>query len=119
MTGLAEEIRDALEEAAMATGGKLDGYLLRRGEASGPAYAPTYGPDTRLRLSCVQSSYTAYERDGTNILATDIKVLADATGPVPTPADRLELAGRVYEIVDAQPVAPAGVPLMWRLQVRG
>lgn len=118
-TDIAAEVRAALIEAATATGaGQLVGTVIRRGALIGPAYNPTYAADTLHSCVVIVRGYTAREREGTSIAATDLRVLASVLDINPTAADRLQVAGVTYEIVDAMPLQPGGVVLMWTLQVR-
>ena len=118
-TDIAAEVAAALGEAATATGsGPLIGTIKRRGPATGPAYEPTYGPDAEHRCNVVFSRFTAREREGTSIEATDIKIIASALDITPTAADTIEVDGTSYEIVDAMPLQPGGVALMWTIAAR-
>jgi hypothetical protein len=118
-TDIASEVAAALGEAAAATGnGPLIGIIRRRGAATGPAYEPTYGPDTEHRCNVVLDTFTAREREGTSIAATDTKIMVSTLDIEPTAADTIEVDGTVYEIVDAMPLNPGGVVLMWILQAR-
>ena len=116
---IAAEVAAALAEAGAATGtGPLIATIRRRGTATGPAYNPTYGPDTLHTCTVVLSHYAARERDDTSIAAADVKVLASAMDIDPTPADTLVIGFVDYEIVEAMPLDPGGVVLMWTLQAR-
>lgn len=118
-TDIAAEVRAALGEAATATGsGPLIGTIKRRGEATGPAYAPVYGPDTEHTCNVVLDTFSAREREGTSIAATDTKIIASALDIEPTAADTIAVDGVSYEIVDAMPLNPGGVVLMWTLVAR-
>ena len=116
---IAAEVAAALAEAGAVTGtGPLIATIRRRGTATGPAFAPTYGPDTLHTCTVVLSHYSARERDETSIAAADVKVLASAMDIDPTSADTLVVNGVDYEIVEATPVQPGGVVLMWEIQAR-
>jgi len=116
---IAAEVAAALAEAGAATGtGTLIATIRRRGTAFGPVFAPTYGPPTEHVCNAITSHYSAREREGTSILATDIKVLASTLDIDPTPADSLIIGGETFKIVDAMPLDPGGVVLMWTLQAR-
>ena len=119
-TDIAAEVRAALGEAATATGdGPLIGTIERRGDrVGGTDFEPIYGPDVPHRCNVVLDTFTAREREGTSIASTDVKLLASALDIAPTAADTIEVDGKTYEIVDAMPLNPGGVALMWTLQAR-
>lgn len=116
---IAAKVAQALGKAATATGdGPLIGIIRRRGPKTGPDYEPTYGPDTEHSCNVLLGTFTAREREGTSIAATDIKITASALDIEPTAAETIEVGGEAYEIVDAMPLNPGGVVLMWTIQAR-
>lgn len=95
-----------------------DGTVSRRGAATGPSYAPTYGPDTTHAFKGVLDRFTAKEREGTSILDTDTKIIASTMDIDPTPADTLTIGGDTFDIMRADPVKPGGVVLIWEIWAR-
>lgn len=117
---IAAEVAAGIAEAAASTGtgGPLVATLIRRARTGGPDHAPTYGV-SRTEAPCILGTFTGRERDGTSIAATDLKVtLAAIPGLDITTADRLEVAGQVYDLVEAMPTKPGGVTLKWTLAAR-
>lgn len=94
---------------------------LRRIAATGPAYdrSPGAATDHACRFAVVD--YMATEIDGTRVLATDKKVyLAKGSLTIePKASDVLvEADSSVYKIVSVAPLSPAGVVVVYELQVR-
>lgn len=92
---------------------------LRRIVNSGTVSEPTQTPtdyDTRAAIVNISSRYI----DGENVLRGDMRGLLVATaGVVPSTADRIvDAAGVVYRIIEARPIAPAGVAVIYILQLR-
>jgi len=59
--------------------------------------------------------------DGTLILTGDKRALVSPVGLTvdPKPGDTLtDTASAVFQVIDAKPIAPAGVAVLWILQVR-
>lgn len=58
--------------------------------------------------------------DGTLILTGDKRVLVSPIGVTgaPKPGDTLTAGGIDYRVVDAKATAPAGIAVLWTLQVR-
>lgn len=106
-------------EVAGALGEFTTVVILRDGELTGPENKPTYGPPTEHELKAVLLDYAEMERDGTLIRAQDRKILVEAGAFVPTTADAVRIKGvEVLEIVKVTPTEPAGIPVLFELQVR-
>jgi len=106
------EVGDALAEVGQSA------HIRRKGTATGPAYAPVYGPDTLHSFTAIVGDWTARDRDGTSIAATDIKITASVMDISPTAADTVVIAGVEYEIVTAMPLQPGGEVLLWEIAAR-
>lgn len=107
--------------------------LIRRQlpSPSGPSDWPQLPAPDPINAPCtlIVVEYSLHERESSLIGASDKKVLvavpvtlaAFADNPAslnaPTPADQVVIQGRAHAIVDVRPVSPAGVPVMWELQV--
>ena len=52
------------------------------------------------------------------ILAGDKQAIIDAVSVVPVPGDTLTIAGEVWKIIAVDSVAPAGVAMLFKCQVR-
>lgn len=128
MSGLdiAAEVAEGLAEAGAATGGgePLSATLLRPSpgtvDYTRPLSEQTGGADEKHPCTVVQSSYTARDRGGANIMTGDIKLLVSTEGLTIAPknSDKIRVSGQTYSIVDVQETAPGGVALMWTVQAR-
>jgi hypothetical protein len=82
-------------------------------------YAAT-GSDTSYTVSGVVVGVTvgyAMANAG-NIEARDRLVYVSAGGVVPVPTDRVRIDGAAWGIVKIDTIAPAGIPVLYTLQVR-
>ena len=119
---LRADVAAGIVEAAQATSdGELEATIIRStAAASDTPWAPADTAITQYTAKCILSVYSERERDGALILQGDRKVLmaADEITIEPGVSDRLLLAGVEYAVVSVMAVAPGGVPLFWKLQVR-
>ena len=116
---IAAEVAAGLGEAGEGVGdGTLIATLLKPGTNTGPEYAPVLGAPTEHPLTVVLIAFSDEEREGTLIEATDLKVLADATGAAPTVADKLVIDDVAHTIHGVTQLAPAGIPLMYTIWAR-
>lgn len=116
---IAAEVAAALAEVGAATGtGPLIGVIRRKGNKTGPDYAPFYEPDKKYQFTVSLGSFSAKEREGTGIEATDIKITASTGAVVPAISDRIEVNGVVYDIHGVTPINPGGMDLMYRIWAR-
>lgn len=118
---IAAEIAAALSEVGTATG---DGPLIAtvsRAPADTPAtpweIISEVDP-TEFDVAVIRDTWTRGQIDGTLILATDLKLMMQAGVVVPTVADKLTLAGEIYEIISVMPEAVGGVDLFYIIQAR-
>lgn len=74
--------------------------------------------ETAHTVTAVVVDYSQREREGTSIVTGDRKALVSATGVTPTPQDRFRWEGADMQIVDVRRLAPAGVAVLFELQVR-
>lgn len=116
---IAQEINEAVASVQDVNDASLGvATLRRRGEQTGPAYNPTYGPDVEYTANGVQSFYTARDREGTTIRVSDLKIMLTGLQTEPKTSDRLVWAGEELEIVDFVKEAPAGKAIYYELQCR-
>lgn len=83
---------------------------------------PSTGTTTTVNtaVTVVVTEYEKNQIDGTLIQASDRKVLMTAmAGVEPVPADTLTISGKVYSVINAMPLAPAGIAVMYEVQARG
>lgn len=97
--------------------------LVRRTTNSGTPFDPTLGQTDFPTIAAV-IEYTAQQRTGTDILATDRRALV-AAGPLTAlgvtailPADALVIGGVEVSVVIAKPLNPAGIVVMYDCQIR-
>ena len=117
---IAAEIEAGIQEAVDATGGSLTVRIARKGTRTGPAHAPTFGTDTFFDCVALVSSFKAKDRANTLIEAGDVKVLVGSVTLTiePTTADRIEINGKMHDIVEVMPLRPSGDDLMYTIAAR-
>ena len=116
---IAVEIKEALIEAAIATGGgQLNCTFLRRPEPTGPSYKPVYGDDVEYSTVCLRSRFSVQERAAGLVSDTDQLYLIDASDLAITPAitDRLSVNGVTYEVKSVDVLKFSDVVLMWKVR---
>jgi len=69
-------------------------------------------------LNCVVDTYDIEELDGTNVKANDIKLLTEATDNVPAIGDLVFVGSTNKRIMNVSPVSPAGINIIYEVQVR-
>lgn len=117
---IAAEVASALREAGVATAGapQIAQLVVREGGPDTP-WGEIGAAETPYPLVIVTEAYSQGVVDGTLVRADDLRVMAEATGPVtPSTAHKLRIGGVDHAIVAARPLAPGGVVLMWELQCR-
>ena len=68
----------------------------------------------------VALNYTAQDMKNSLIQQGDQKLYISALGMVePRPGDTVQFGGSAYTVVDSKPLAPAGVAVLFEVQVRG
>lgn len=107
-------------DAALAIAEAGTVWTIRRRTPIGPDYAPTGLEDTDYPATVVLTSFRQHEIDGTRVLAADKKALVAADVALsPQMSDLLVSPDGVsLAIVDVEAVKPAGVVVLWKLQVR-
>lgn len=111
--------RDNAYKAIKEDGCQITVSQLIKGE-----YVPSDGSVTNTTKEYstygIITDYLLYEIDGTRVKAGDKKVVLGATSilPTPTPDDSLKINGETWSIVKCLPIMPAGIPILYRIQVR-
>jgi len=88
------------------------------------AYSPSTGSAsvTSASHTCVGAvfDYQNSMIDGSTILTGDKRVLLSAEGLTVTPdvGDAITIGGKVHSVINANPLAPAGVVVIWTIQAR-
>lgn len=95
--------------------------------------AGTYDPVTGTTTGATTATYTlqgitisynsltrlaAQVRPDSLILAGDMQAIVDATSIAPAPGDSLTIAGIVWQVIAVDTVAPAGVAMLHKCQIR-
>ena len=115
---VAQEIFAALGEVAQELGnGVFTGILLRPDARENPWDDATDDP-LGIEVRIMVEHFDQHHVDGTLIRSGDKRVMMDATGPVPSPADRLRIGDSEFSIVSVETIAPAGVALSHSLHCR-
>ena len=122
MTGLsiAQEVDAALGEVAREVGdGASFTVILRQisDRASSP-FEVNLEQYQDTEINALISEFKARSIDGTLILRGDKRFLIAAIGPVPTVADTIIHAGKVYSIINVLTLQPSGVPIYYEVQGR-
>jgi len=117
---IAAKVASGIEKAGAKTGaGPLAGTIIRPGAADEGTYPPTPGSDAEFGCTVVFDTYSARDRDGTQITARDVKVLiAPNAATDPRNGDRLRIGAETYHLVNVDAVKPGGTILMWVAQAR-
>lgn len=106
------------------------GLLLGKGQAMTlqTSSSGTYNPETGAAVvpgsvPCIGAvfEYPSREIDGTQIVSGDQKIILSAEGlaAVPDEGDTILVQGVPLAIIRVQRIAPAGVVVVYKLQVRG
>jgi len=110
------------EAAAVITEAGQPGFLRRTAAGSGTEFWDTgQGVVTNYPVTFVLTNYNARDRDGTLVRVNDQLALISAQGLSIDASDADQLVdsqGKVWEIVNIQPLAPGGVTLLYQAQVR-
>jgi hypothetical protein len=115
-SAVAAEVAEGLAEAGTSA------TIIRAGEETGPAHDPTPGQPTSHPCTVVYDTWRNDQIDGTLIRQSDLKIMCSASGLsiTPAPNDRFKgVDGKECSIMNVEPLQPAGVPVMYVLQVRG
>lgn len=119
---IAAEIASALAEVGTDTGaGALVATVTR--EQPDETIRTPWSEQSEVEpltyeINVIRDSWKWGEINGTSILADDLKLMAQAGVVIPTPADKITLAGEVYNIMDVMLEAVGGVDLYYIIQAR-
>jgi len=117
---IANEVDAALKSVGTTDAG-FTAVLSQTTVTGGNPWDPGSGTSTTVttNVTIVVSEYALSEIDGTTIQAGDRKVLMTAmAGVEPKPSDTLTISGKAYNVVNAMPLAPAGIAVMYEVQAR-
>ena len=125
-SAVAAEVAEGIVEAGTSAS------IIRAGVTTGPDYDPVIGPPITAACKVVYDEWKKSEIDGTLIRRGDRKVLMASSGFAiaadkdgnflnePSTGDTFKdgETGKPYTIVNVSPLAPAGIVVMWELQLR-
>ena len=115
---IAQEVSAALAEVAQDVGAGQFTVTILRKPGGGTPWNPPSGDPVPYVLRAMVESYTQEQVDDTLIKAGDRRVFLDATGIVPTTADRIVLPEGEFAILSVMPFAPSGVAVFHQLHCR-
>lgn len=100
----------------------LKGQLLTFSRETTGSYDPKSG-ETQSSASTYTGNggvfnYKSNQVDGTVIQSGDLRVILEATTTAPKLSDKVTIDGGTYKIVNIETVSPAGVPVIYKLQLR-
>jgi hypothetical protein len=75
-------------------------------------------PDAVVYGYGIKTNYTILETDGTEIQATDTRLLFEATAGTPEKGMLVTLGTEVFNIINIMKVEPTSVTLLYKLQLR-
>jgi len=119
-SAIAAEVDAALKSVGSTDAG-FAAVLSQTTVTGADPWDPGSGTTTTVNtnVTIVVSEYAVSEIDGTTIQAGDRKVLMTAiAGVEPKPSDVLTISGKAYTVINAMPLAPAGVAVMYEVQAR-
>jgi hypothetical protein len=117
---IAQRVDNGLKKVGSTDAG-FTATLSQTTVTGGNPWDPGSGTTTTVNtnVTIVVSEYAVSEIDGTTIQAGDRKVLMTAiAGVEPKPSDVLTISGTAYTVINAMPLAPAGVAVMYEVQAR-
>lgn len=117
-SAIAAEVLEGLQEALADTGPSAGTFLLRDGAPSGPVYNRTPGGRTATACTALFSSYRQDQIDGTIIRQDDVRALVGVFSLVPVAGDFFQGNGNLFSVVSVRKIRPAGVDIMYELQLR-
>lgn len=88
------------------------------GSAYDPAIGTTVPTYTSAPSTAAVFAYAQKYIDGTLILQGDQQAYC-APGVAPVQGDTMTWAGRDYTVIAVKPTSPAGVPVLFEVQIRG
>lgn len=107
------------EVAAVLKDEGAPGVVRRSSSGTGKPWNPGSGSPSEYNVSVIIIDYDIREIDGSNIRRTDQKALisADTLDDLST-NDQLIFGGKIFTILNPQPLAPIGLTVMYQAQVR-
>lgn len=91
--------------------------LLKRGEATGPANNPTYGPDIPTPIHLVEFHQKRRDAEGTTRVVREVMISPEVQGVEPEEGDRVRMTGGVAVLTNLMPFAPDGTVIYWTAEL--
>lgn len=115
---IAAEVAEGLASVGdVGAGAQGFTVTLHKTITSGPAWDPVI-TNVDYELSTVEYPYKISNRDGTVIQANDKFLFVQAGIAVPEMADTVTANGIGYQIINIMPLSPAGIDVLYELQLR-
>ncbi len=117
-----DEVTEALAEASAEVGTGAPLVVTLEVPPPGPVdpYDPNGGQTQYFEVNAVQDSISVAHVDGALIQAQDRRYMVQALDGVRiAPDQKLNVQGKVWQIVRAEPTAQGGLALVWDVIVRG
>lgn len=93
--------------------------ILRPGAQTG-TYPATVGASTEHACKVLKLQFAQGDRDGTNVMAEDIKVMVSPDAEVtPKNTDKMRIGSTVYDVISVMPEQPGPTLLYWTCHLRG
>lgn len=105
-------------QSLMASYGQALTFTRETQGAYDPLAGSTATTTSTYTLRCVVMLYRAAEVDGSRIQESDHKVLAAVGETVPEVGDTVAIDGKAARVQWVGTVSPAGIPVLYELQVR-
>lgn len=117
---IAQEVLEGMLEAQEATGPASQAVILRQGADTGDAWNPAPGDDAPFDCTVIEAKFSQGDMARTLLADCDKKFLVAAADLAIEPGeqDELRVGSRRNEIMAVERIAPAGVPLLWKLYVK-
>lgn len=91
--------------------------LEKPGTATGPAYDPTLGAPVTYAVTVVDLNITKRSYSENTITETKRTLYIAAGGAVPAKGDRVQVGGVWHSILEARPLAPGGIDVMYEADI--
>jgi hypothetical protein len=109
--GIAKEV-----DAALASVGQVV-QLVRKGTRGGTEAEPTFGPESLFDLNVLDDMTRTDKTSGTLIKNISRILIVSAVGAIPTEKDMIQSGSNRFTIVAVLPLSPAGVDLLYEIEI--
>lgn len=125
-----QALRDEVGEAIKSVAETDEGFpvtLRSEGENTGTEYNPVFGGPTYVTLHCIDANKTLFDRNGTLIKQDQRTLTVTAVeGIEPLPSQKIAIGITAdladedsdwQEIDDVRPLAPAGIAVLYKIDL--